>query len=467
MNKSKSRKISITFKVTAWYALLLAVILISSAVFIGISDRRISKQYAEQKLIATVQTVSENVEYENGNVGISSAAQSVCLAEGVEIALFDQSRTQIYGGTAIHSSQIDLEHQTLQAFGENGDDFYVYDIMTQIDGCGTVWVRGIFATTSLTSTAALNTEVFFFMLPIMLLIVIGAGYLTTKIAFNPINKIIQTANSINSGNDLNQRINLADSVSPNDEIFQLSETFDLMFDRLQKSFESEKRFSDNASHELQTPIAVIISQCEYLLECNELSDESRQSLNSVLKQARKMSTLISELLMLSRSDGGRLKLCCDEFNLSETVYMICEDMALQAEQKGIEIITDIEDNIIINADQTLIIRLVLNLISNAVKYGRSGGFVKVCLEKKGDIIRGKVEDNGIGIAADDIDKIWQRFYRVDNAKSAGAGYGLGLPLAKMIIEAHKGAISVRSQYAAGTVFSFTLSQNSENSAEKI
>ncbi len=464
MNKSKSRKISITFKVTAWYALVLAAILISSAVFIGISDRRITKRYAEQKLIATVETVSQSIESENGNIKISEAAQSVCLAEGVEISLFDQSRTKIYGGTAIHSSQIDLEHETLQSFGESGDDFYVYDIMTNADGFGTVWVRGVFATTSLTSTAALNAEVFFFMLPIMLLIVIGAGYLTTKIAFNPINKIIQTANSINSGNDLNQRINLADSVSPNDEIFQLSETFDLMFDRLQRSFESEKRFSDNASHELQTPIAIIISQCEYLLECNELSDEARKGLNTVLKQARKMSALISELLMLSRSDDNRLKLSCDEFNLSETAHMICEDMALQAENKGIEIITDIQDDIIINADQTLIMRLLINLISNAVKYGRNGGYVKVCLEIKGSVIRGKIEDNGIGIAPDDIDKIWQRFYRVEKAKSAGTGYGLGLPLAKMIIDAHKGAISVRSQYATGTVFSFTLSQNT---AEKI
>ncbi len=459
MNKSKSRKISITFKVTMWYALILAVILISSAIFISISDKRISKQYAQQKLISTVELVSHSVQYENGKIKISDTSQAVCLAESVEVSIFDRNRNQVYGGTSIHSSQIDFEHESLQSFGEYGDDFYVYDIMTEANGYGTVWVRGIFATTPLTSTANLNVEVFFFMLPIMLLIVIGAGYLTTKIAFNPINKIIQTANNINSGNDLNQRISLSDSVSPNDEIFQLSETFDLMFDRLQKSFESEKRFSDNASHELQTPIAIIVSQCEYLLESKDLSEENIDSLEKILKQAKKMSALISELLLLSRGDDNRLKLSCDEFNLSETAFMICEDMEESARHKNIEIITNIEDDIIINADQTLIMRLFINLISNAVKYGRTNGFIKVSLKKTGNIIRGEVEDNGIGIASDDIDKIWQRFYQVDRIKSSSAGYGLGLPLAKMIVDAHKGAISVRSQYGTGTVFSFTLSQN--------
>lgn len=442
-----------------WYSLILAVILLSAAVFISIADKRISRQYAQQKLISTVEMVSQQISFSGNSIIISEASQSVCLAESVEISVFDRNRNQIFGGNSIQSSQIDFEHESLQLFGNDDDEFYVYDIMTDINGYGSVWVRGIFATTPLISTANSSADVFILILPVMLLIVIGAGYLTTKIAFNPINKIIQTANKINGGNDLDRRINLADSVSPNDEIFQLSETFDLMFDRLQKSFESEKRFSDNASHELQTPIAIIISQCEYLLESDNLNEENIDSLNKIFRQAKKMSALITELLMLSRADDNRLKLSCDEFNLSETAIMICEDMEETAQHKNIEIITNIEDNITITADQTLIIRLLINLISNAVKYGRSDGYVKVSLKKTGNVIRGEVEDNGIGIAADDIDKIWQRFYRVDKIKSSNGGYGLGLPLAKMIIEAHNGAISVRSQYGTGTVFSFTLSQN--------
>ena len=105
-----------------------------------------------------------------------------------------------------------------------------------------------------------------------------------------------------------------------------------------------------------------------------------------------------------------------------------------------------------------IMRLLINLVSNAIKYGKNGGYIKVTLKQTGDMIRGEVEDNGIGIAAEDISAVWQRFYQVDKIKSSMGGYGLGLPLAKMIVDAHNGAISVRSVYGKGSVFSFTLSK---------
>lgn len=456
--KNKKHKFSITVKVTIWYALILAVILLSAAVFISAADKNISRDYAQKRLVSTVEIASANIKYNNGTVTLSDYAESICLIEGVEIALFDKNRNLVYGGITMHSSDVDFEHESLQSIGEDNEDFYIYDIMTETDNFGAVWVRGVFATTPLSSTADLSAEIFIIALPVFLLIVIIAGYITTRIAFKPINRIINTAGKISGGSDLNERINIADSVSPNDEIYKLSETFNSMFDRLQKSFESEKRFSDNASHELQTPIAIIISQCEYLLESEGLSQENVDSLEKILKQSKKMSALVSELLMLSRGDDNRLKLNCDEFDLSETALMVCEDMQENAEHKNITIIPDIEEGIIIEADQTLIMRMLINLVSNAIKYGKNGGYIKVTLKQKGDMIRGEVADNGIGIAADDIDKIWQRFYQVDKIKSSSAGYGLGLPLAKMIADAHNGAISVRSEYGKGSIFSFTLSR---------
>ena len=454
----KRYKLSITVKVTLWYTLILTIILLSAALFISHIDKKITHDYAQQRLINTVRIAADDIEYKNGSITISDYAQSLCLAESIEIAVFDKNRTLVYGGLTMQSSDIDLEHESLQSIGEESKDFYIYDIMIEIDGFGTAWVRGVFATIPLSSTADLSAEIFILALPVMLIVVIIAGYITTKIAFKPINRIIHTATKITGGSDLNERINIADSVSTNDEIYKLSETFNSMFDRLQRSFESEKRFSDNASHELQTPIAIIISQCEYLLESNDLMQENRDCLEKILKQSMKMSGLISELLMLSRGDDKRLKLSCDEFDLSETALMICEDMEDSADRKNITIITNIDDNIMIEADQTLIMRLLINLVSNAIKYGKNGGYIKVTLKQTGDMIRGEVEDNGIGIAAEDISAVWQRFYQVDKIKSSMGGYGLGLPLAKMIVDAHNGAISVRSVYGKGSVFSFTLSK---------
>lgn len=161
--------------------------------------------------------------------------------------------------------------------------------------------------------------------------------------------------------DLSKRISIYDNTLANDEISVLAETFDKMFERLQKSFENERQFTCDASHELRTPTAVIISQCEYLLS-KEDNEEKTASLNVILRQSKKMSKLINELLMLARTDNNKQAIHLENLNLSETMQMVIEEMAVVANKKNIKFIDDIHDDIYINADQTLIMRMLINLL---------------------------------------------------------------------------------------------------------
>lgn len=281
------------------------------------------------------------------------------------------------------------------------------------------------------------------------------GYFITKRAFKPVQKITDAANHITDAKDLSKRIHLQGS---HDEIYALAQTFDSMFDRLQKSFETEKQFTSDASHELRTPTSVIISQCEYALSQSQNPEEMKASLEVILRQSQKMSGLISQLLLLARADSQKASLVMESIDISELTEMVVEELGEMAEEAQIELTLDLQKEIFIVADQTLLMRMLINLITNAITYGRPGGWVKVQLFTEDGNVVGKISDNGIGIGEQHLAKIWNRFYRVDTARTASSKdhTGLGLAMVKWIAEKHGGTVSVESKLGEGSIFTFTL-----------
>ena len=233
-----------------------------------------------------------------------------------------------------------------------------------------------------------------------------------------------------------------------------------MFNRLQTSFENEVQFTSDVSHELRTPISVIISQSEYGLNHTESKEKMENSLRSVLKESIKMSQMISQLLMLSKMDKGHQKLNIEKVNLSELLDIIIDTQQIAADKKNIKINSVISPDIVIPADEILIMRLFINLITNAVNYGKENGYINIELFKFKDKIISKISDNGIGIAQENINKIWTRFYQVDSSRSSDSS-GLGLSMVKWIVEAHKGSISVKSELNKGTSFTVELPLNNK------
>jgi len=289
-------------------------------------------------------------------------------------------------------------------------------------------------------------------LPFFLVFSAISGYFITKKAFKPIEKIREAAEKINEGNDLTQRINIGEG---NDEIYTLANTFDTMFDRLQNSFEREAQFTSDVSHELRTPVAIIISECEYGLENLTSIENATDTISSVLDETKKMSKLISQLLTLSRMDRGNQKLNFEKINISEMTHLIADSQQHNADSKNIKIHSEIEENIFIVGDETMIMRIFVNLISNAINYGRENGNIWIKLTQDKDFAICKVIDDGIGIEKENIPKIWGRFYQVESSRTT-ENLGLGLSMVKWIIEAHKGEIYAESEIGKGSSFIFKL-----------
>jgi signal transduction histidine kinase len=168
-----------------------------------------------------------------------------------------------------------------------------------------------------------------------------------------------------------------------------------------------------------------------------------------------MSELITHLLSFARTDAKDAAITRETMDLSGLARSVAEQAAEIAEPLGITVEMDIEGGLTVSGDETLLIRMMWNLLENSVKYGRRGGTTRFVLRSKGDLIVGEVMDDGIGIAPEHLEKIWGRFYRVDESRSGG-GFGLGLPMVKHIAEAHGGNVAAKSDPGVGSVFRFDL-----------
>lgn len=313
-----------------------------------------------------------------------------------------------------------------------------------------IWVRGVINANSEDGIWNEITAVALLLLPLLVIFASFIGGKIAKKSLLPIAKLNETVSKIQSGTDLSRRISPTDS---DPQIKKLAENFNKMFSRLQKSFEAEKQFTADVSHELRTPVAVIMAECEYQLSQPSLGDEEREGFETVNKQAVSMQSLISQLLNFTRIEQGLEGIEMENADFSELIAELCENMAPIAQQKGIEITTDIDSEILMDMDISLMSRLCENLISNAIHYGKQGGHIFVSLKRKSDGILLSVADDGIGIEKENLEKIWQRFFRIDKSRSREKGCsGLGLAMVKQIAELHSGTVKVESEIGKGSTF---------------
>lgn len=221
-----------------------------------------------------------------------------------------------------------------------------------------------------------------------------------------------------------------------------------------RPFEAERQFASDASHELRTPMTVIMAQCEYSLEAERDGEEYRQALGVIQRQGRKMSRLINDML-----DFIRLEIKKDSYprkpvDMTELTESLCADMAL-IQEKGITLRCEAEKGVTVNGNGELLARLLTNLVSNAYRYGRENGHIHVRLETCGRSVALSVADDGIGIAPEEQEKIFRRFYQVDGSRT-GTGTGLGLSMAWEIAQFHGGSVRLESTPGQGSTFTFVM-----------
>ena len=261
----------------------------------------------------------------------------------------------------------------------------------------------------------------------------------------------RAAARIGGGNDLKRRVPVS---SAGDELSRLAETFNDMMRRLELSFEAEKRFVSDASHELRTPTAVILAQCDEALRGERPAEEYRDALAVVRRQGRRMSRIVSDMLTLTRMERGADVFEAAPVDLSALTDELCRDMALIAD-KGISLAFEIEPGVTVDGDAARLSRMLSNLIGNAYRYGRENGRIRVTLKRDADEAVLTVADDGVGIAPENLENIFERFFRCAPDRSDG-GTGLGLPIARQIARAHGGDIAVQSEPGRGSAFTVRL-----------
>lgn len=444
------KRLSIQWRVTLWFTLLmtlLAAVGLAFLFFVG----------GQSALAATQNRMAEMAETARSEIGLDSSgfvfdSDLEYFRDGVYLSVYDAAGLPLYGAVPrLFDNTVVFADGQLRELTDAGGRWYVYDISFAVDE-SQVWVRTVAAVDEVGSTITQLLRLALVVLPFFVVLAAVGGFWLTHRAFLPVRRITRTAREIRQGGDLSRRIDLGPG---RDEIHTLASEFDSMFARLEASFAAEKQFASDASHELRTPTAVILTQCEDALESAASPEELRAALKAIQRQGEKMAGLLSQLLLLSRADSGRQTLRSEPVDLSGLAAAVADEQRERAADKGITVTADIAPGLVVQGDETMLMRVLINLMENGIKYGRAGGHLALTLTAGGDTVTGKVADDGIGIAAEDLNKVWRRFWQADPAHSGG-GAGLGLSMVKWIVEAHGGRITVESVLGKGTAFTFTL-----------
>jgi heavy metal sensor kinase len=286
--------------------------------------------------------------------------------------------------------------------------------------------------------------------PLLLLAAAGGGYWLSRRALSPVDALVRTAREVR-GTNLNSRLQ---KLETGDELQRLSDTLNEMLGRIESAFLRITEFTADASHELRTPVSLIRTEAELALRRARGEAEYKESLRHILLEAERTTVLIEQLLSLARTDSGRESLHLQSVDLRQTLRSVVDGWQQVASLRNLQFSASLDvPELFVLGDDTLLRRLADILLDNALKYTQSPGSVQLSLESRGETAVITVQDSGIGIAEEEQSKIFERFYRVDKARSrVHGGAGLGLAIAQWIASQHRGAITVESRPGHGARF---------------
>lgn len=444
------RKLSITSKITIWYTVFLVAIAMVFVFTISSAESNRIKENIKNKLIESVVEASEDIE-ESGEDFIFD--NDIDYREnGIYISVYSGDGKMLEGFKPSELEKLpDLRDRKLwEVEDSSGGSWYVYDSIFEV-GDRYVWVRGITENYAGGGFSSGIVKLMLVALPTLILIAALGGYAIAKRTLVPLREVVGTAKQIAKDNKLSRRVAVPET---RDEIAEAAGAFNEVFDSLEKAFDEEKQFTSNVSHELRTPIAVISTQSQYALE-----DESyrEKALGIISNEAKRMMQLVNRLLVLARSDSGRLVLEREKINLSEICLNIAEQQEMIAFERGINLDSRIEEGVTIEGDEAMIIRIILNLLDNAMKYGCCrGGSIRFTMNTEADAVVCTVSDDGPGMSEEEQEKIWKKFYRGDESRNDSSSTGLGLAMVRSLTEAHGGSVKVESSPGRGAKFTIRL-----------
>ena len=430
------KKVSLTFKITLWYTTF--IVLLIGSLIIGtffVSDS-VVESGAKKKLIEEVTEIS------------SGEDKFTPYEEGVTLSVYDKDGNLVAGSVPRNFKVNDFSLGTISEYKDiNHNKYLYYDLETSSARLGNgKYVRGIVQVTN-NINGWLLPIVISIGSPFAIIVIMYGGYLIIRSSLKPVRDMTKTAEAIAQSNDLSKRIYIEEGT---DEVHKLGKVFNEMLESLENSSKRERQFSSDVSHELRTPVSVIMAESEYGVKYTDSVEDAKESFEVIERQSKRMTSMINQILELSRLDS-RLEIPKEEINLSERIKNTLEDYKILFDNKNIKLSTTIEEDISISANEALIMRVIDNLLSNALKYAETE--VAVCLAKRNRIIL-EVIDDGIGISDEEKVNIWNRFYKVDKSRTTTEdnSSGLGLSITKKIVELHDGKIAVLDNKPKGTRF---------------
>lgn len=441
---------SAKLRLTLWVTFMVLVVSAMVLVFVLVINRHSLPEDPAEYLVEVVMDNASDVEFDRGSFEWN---EMTVYKRGVYCSFYNTNGDLLLSADKedMDFSDEPFKENTIRTVTSGDKEFYLYDRYVDMEVTG-LWIRGVVMTDSHVGITNVILRLTVMILPIILIITfLGALWISSR-TFKPIEKIVATANSINDADDLTDRINLKRGPK---EMKQLARAFDRMFERLEKLFEAERQFTSDASHELRTPTAVILAECDRAKRKAKTPDDYRESIGHIETQGQRMSDLIEELLGITRLQQGTEKYPLKKSDLSEFITLSAEEF-VPSEKRGIRLETEIEDGIECSFNPSLMSRVVYNLLQNGYKYGKENGYVQLRLTREGGDAVISVKDNGIGISEEDQSKIWQRFWQADSSRGNEGGSGLGLAMVKEIAELHGGSVSVESTLGKGSTFTFRI-----------
>lgn len=463
------KRLSLKAKINLWFsAIIIVITVIVFSVILIISRDAVFTNVKETLYTIVTSNIDEleyhsdsyniefefgdhYIEYKNGLIEIDD--DFLNESQGVHTALYEKNGNLLYGENLIDASI--SENESIFKVRYNNQNYYVLNIFLSEGSLNGLVLQGVVNENANETVLTRIVKFSLMILPALAIIAILGGYFLAGRLLSPIRSIAQSAESISDGNDLSKRIEVDKSKG---ELYSLAEAFNKMFDSLEVSFEEEKRFTSDISHELRTPVSSILAQCELTLDRERTGAEYRKALSVINRQSFRMKKIVEEMLTLSRIERLERPSNPVRLNFSDFLNDIIEEQQIRS-INNITITSDIDEDIFIEADADLFAVMVNNLISNAYRYGREDGNILISLKRYDDNAVMCIADNGAGIEADKLDKIFNRFYREDrvrNSNDSNYGLGLGLPTALAVARLHGGNLTVESTVGEGSTFIFTI-----------
>lgn len=441
------KKFTVKTRITVWLTLLMALLSMLLLSFMLIISNTVATETAMSQLSDAMQENLSQISLRNGHLSLGTNFHF--FKKNVRTLIYNKEQKLLAGRMPVSFSEEEpFQNGLTRTVFTEEDTYLVLDLCIPIKWKDRIWVRCLIKAPDTQETTHNLLIVMMFTLPVFLILSAFGSYWIARRAFRPLDSITATAKAITQSQDLSRRIGLPPG---RDEFSHLAKTFDQLFERLEQAFETEKQFTADASHELRTPVSIIKGACEYAQKYDETPQEQQESIAMIYRQTLKISRIISQLLHMTRLEQGTEQSLFEYVNLNQLIDNLCAEQMYDPNRLIVE-----AQKAVVFANPSLLSHLIQNLIDNGFKYGKPNGhvWVSVCYTKDEVLI--KIRDDGIGIAGDQQDKIWQRFYQIDPAHSSETGTGLGLSMVRQIAKVHNGYMTLESTPGIGSTFTLHL-----------